>query len=131
MRLSAKSIVSFANINSYRLGSEWTLRAGDPNTLYFQLVDLDQDGIRYMAIASGEDSPTVTVTFPSIDDDAEVTLSATVLPNDASIWSVNVPADAQINSGSVRFSVTVDGITRKFSVLNLTAVEYPDNDGSC
>lgn len=131
MRLSAKAIINYSNINSYKFGNQWTVRSGDANTLYFQLVDLDQDGIRYLPGLSDEDAPTLVVTFPSIDDDAVIALDAAMEANDRSIWSIAIPADSSPSSGNVRFALTADGVTRRFSVLNLMSVENPLNDGSC
>lgn len=130
MRLSAKVIKNYANINNFDYGSEWNHRAGDPNTLYFQVVDLDKDGQRFMLGLAGPAS--INVTFPSIDDDAELTIAATqVDAADSSIWKIDL-TDTQIPaSGNVRFAVTDNAVIRKFGVLGLISVEHPDNDGSC
>jgi hypothetical protein len=42
MRLSARAIVNYANINSFSYVNQWIVNSGDPLMLYFQLVDLDQ-----------------------------------------------------------------------------------------
>ena len=42
MRLSAKPIVNYTDINHFSYVNQWIVSAGDPNVLYFQLVDLDQ-----------------------------------------------------------------------------------------
>lgn len=42
MRLSARAIVNYANINSFSYANQWIVNAGDPLILYFQIVDLDQ-----------------------------------------------------------------------------------------
>jgi len=41
-RLSARAIVNYANINNFSYANQWIVNAGDPLTLYFQIVDLDQ-----------------------------------------------------------------------------------------
>ena len=42
MRLSARAIVNYANINNFSYANQWIVNAGDPLTLYFQIIDLDQ-----------------------------------------------------------------------------------------
>jgi hypothetical protein len=137
MRLSAKVIKNYANINNFDYGSEWTHRAGDPNTLYFQLVDLDKtddkNTLRYMAGIGGSNQPaSVSVIFPSIDDSAQLTIAATqVDAADSSIWKVVLTPSQVPGSGAVQFAVTESTTIRKFSVMALMSVEYPDSDGSC
>jgi hypothetical protein len=130
MRLSAKVIKNYANINNFDYSDVWTHRKGDENTLYFQLVDLDKNGQRYLAGIAAAAS--VQVIFPSIDDETKLTLNAAqVDPNDASIWKIDLAATDLPSSGNVQFAVTEGATIRRFGVLGLMSVEYPDNDGSC
>ncbi len=133
MRLSAYLIKNYANINQFAFESQWQIRAGDPNTLYFQLVDLDQDGLRYLAGIGLSNQPFgVTVKFPSIDDALEI--NATAVQADAadpSVWKVNIASTQQPNAGNVIFSVTEGSDTRTFKLTNALQVEFPGNDGSC
>lgn len=132
MRLSAKAITTFGTINALNFGNEWTVRAGDPNTLYFQLVDLDQDGLRYLAGVGGGNTPaSVQVTFPALDDIQVLSIAATQDANDKSIWSVVLLPSQTPRSGNVQFAVTEGANVRRFNVLNLMSVEYPLSDGSC
>jgi hypothetical protein len=156
MRLSARPILNYANINSFSPGNQWIVRAGDPNTLYFQLVDLDQGpaniiggviplfgpgasvlsgnlGLRYIPGIGVSNQPvSISVTFPSIDDTKVLTYPATLAdPNDGSIWKVTIPALQSPNSGNVQFSVGEGTNIRRFSVLNLISVEFPLSGGSC
>lgn len=134
MRLSSKAILNFANINNFDFGNQWAVRAGDPNTLYFQLVDLDQmdpptkSALRYIP-ASGA---IVTVTFPSIDSAAVVTVTA-ALANaaDGSLWSVALTSTQIPATGNVLMSVNEGGAVRTFSVINMMSVEYPSTSNSC
>lgn len=137
MRLSARPIVNFNSINSMDFGNQWIIRAGDPNRLYFQLVDLDKtDGsacktpMRYVPQPVTPPA-TMQVTFPSIDDDVQIVATATQVSADGSIWYVDLAADQIPGSGSVQFALTMDGAIRRFGVLNMMSVEYPDADGSC
>lgn len=137
MRLSARSVINYVNINSFTYGNQWIIRAGDPNTLYFQLIDLDQvDNSackipqRYMPQPVTPPS-VLTVTFPSLDDAAQIVATATQVASDLSLWSVSLSPSQIPGSGAVQFALTVDGVTRRFGVLGMMSVEYPDSDGSC
>lgn len=128
MRLSAKALINYGSVNQFDYANQWIIRANEPNTLYFQLVDLDQDELRYMAgisLAAG-----VVVTFPSVDDAQVIVANAVQETNDKSIWKVVLSSIQKPNSGSVVFALTEGTVTRKFSVLNLISVEYL-NEGSC
>lgn len=156
MRLSARPLLNYANVNNFSYGNQWTIRAGEQNVLYFQLVDLDQGpanvvgqfapinqfgansalsgsvGLRYMAGVGSANQPVgVTVTFPSIDDLQMINATAVQEPDDKSIWKVTLNENQKPNSGAVIFAISEGGRTRRFNVLQLMAVEYPQNDGSC
>lgn len=156
MRLSARPLLNYANVNNFSYGNQWIVRAGDPNVLYFQIVDLDQGlasvvggpnpifgfqgsgtlsgnvGLRYMVgVGAGNQPAAITVTFPSIDDTQVINAPAVQDPNDKSIWSVTLGPNQKPNSGNVQFAVTEGNSTRRFGALNLISVEYPQNDGSC
>lgn len=132
MRLSAKPILTFANINALSYGNQWTVRAGEINVLHFQLVDLDQASLRYMVGVGVSNQPfAVSMTIPSINDASVLILSAVQADaSDSSIWKVTIPASSTLSGGNMQFSVTEGAITRKFNVLNVLAVEYLE-DGSC
>lgn len=153
MRLTARPLLNYANVNSFSYGNQWIIRSGDPNTMYFQIVDLDQGpanvigqfapanqfganstlsgniGLRYMVGVSGVAA--ITVTFPSIDDTAVITATAVQDPNDKSIWSVTLGPNQQPASGNVQFAVAEGNSIRRFSALNILSVENTFNDGCC
>lgn len=128
-RLTSIPLINFSNINSFTTANQWTIRAGEANTLRFQLIDLEsfQGNLRHMAIAS---PVVVSVTFPSIDDTQVITVTATIDSNDASIFSISLTNVQIPGSGNVQFSVSEGGVARQFSVLNMIAVEQI-NQGSC
>ena len=151
MRLSCVSIKNFSNINDFQYSSQWTIRATDPNTLYFQVVDLDKTtglpnsapvnagfgGVmssypqRYISGIGGSNQPaSVTVTFPSLDPTQTVVVSATQDSNDGSIWNVLLSGIISPSSGNVQFQITEGSTTRVFSVPNMISVEQL-NAGSC
>lgn len=156
MRLSARPLVNFANVNSFSYANQWIVRAGEPVSLWFQLVDLDQGpsnvigqpfslgtfaipstlsgntGLRYVAGVGSANQPfQVAVTFPSIDNTKILTVIAVPDPNDASIFKVSLGANQIVQSGNVQFAVTEGTATRRFNSVNAIAVEYPLDSGSC
>lgn len=133
MRLYAKIIQNFCDINMFGYANGWIVRAGDPNTLYFQLVDLDQGGLRHLAGIGGSNQPySVTVTFPSIDDSQVINAIAVQADaNDSSIWKVSLASNQTPNSGNIQFAVAEGSSIRRFNILNGISVEFPTSDGSC
>jgi hypothetical protein len=159
MRLSARAIINFSSVNVFSYINQWIVRAGDPNTLYFQLIDIDQTvigsisgssstlfggqfnipsgqaniaGLRYLVGIGVLNQPfMVKVTFPSSSKHKEVELIATQADvNDSSIWKLSIPPNLQPFSGNVQFKVIEGQNIRRFNVLNLISVEA-QNDGSC
>lgn len=138
MRLSAVVVQNYASINNFSYANEWQIRANEANTLYFQIVDLDMSDcttkqpLRFIPQPCGSVAPVVTVTFPSVDDDAILTIAATpVDAADGSLWQVDLTALQTPASGNVIFNVTSNCVPRAFGVKNLLRVEYPGDDGSC
>lgn len=128
MRLSAKIIKNFANVNQFSYANEWQIRQGEPNTLYFQLVDLDQDGLRHMPL---DPAASVQVIFPSVNTSAVVTKVASQASNlDGSLWQVSLLDSEKVYSGNVQFRLTENGVTRSFYVMDALKVEML-NEGGC
>lgn len=155
MRLTSTPIINFSNINNFQTSSQWIIRASDPNTLYFQLFDLDNmsqppyvpmnSGFfnaaiqtspqRFIAGVGSSNQPvSMTITFPSLDPTNILTFTATSDPNDASVWSFSLPGYANTAlgpaSGNVMFSLTQGIKTWTWTVVNMLAVEMT-NQGSC
>lgn len=160
MRLTSQPIINFSSINDFQETSQWTIRATDPQTLYFQLFDLDNVNTspfaalnsgffnaaiqsspqRYIAGVSpvcqpGINQPVVMkVTFPSLNGGNTITFVATQDPNDGSVFSIALPGYSNINyapsSGNVQFSLTQGTTTVTWVVTNMIAVEM-NNQGSC
>lgn len=150
MRLSANLIVNFANINQFSYENQWQIRLGDPNTLYFQIVDLDQNinntngsngqnlngptsSLRYMVGCGISNQPfSVQVKFCSIDDTKALTVQAIQVDDcDSSVWSVTLAQTQVVNSGNIYISVTEGTLTRTFRLMNALAVEFNSTCGSC
>lgn len=153
MRLSANLIRTYNNINSFGFG-DWSVRANEPNTLYFQIVDLDQmpwvvrqntswpgivqitddhNSLRYLTGQNGNTPVVVTVTFPSMDcnSSALVVTATAVDAADASLFKVDLTALQVPGSGNVIFSVQEGAVTRKFLVMDAISVENVLSPGQC
>jgi hypothetical protein len=155
MRLTSTPIINFSNINDFQMASQWTIRATDPATLYFQLYDLDNvDTIPYSApfnfgffginqsfpqrfiagVGSSNQPVTMTVTFPSLNAGATLKFTATQDPNDGSVFSIQLPGYTNVGmapaSGNVMFSLTMGLNTYTWTVQNMIAVEFA-NQGCC
>lgn len=154
MRLSAKPIITWCNVNDYVFGNQWIIRSGDPNTLYFQVLDIDQAiggvnqgllvfsgitpvgtvaGLRYLlGIGSSNQPYGITVTFPSLDSRKTIQVAAVQADaNDSSIWKVSLASIQIPQSGNVQFAVQEGSTIRRFSVTNMLSVEDPLDNGSC
>lgn len=129
MRLSARPIINYSDINHFRFASEWSIRQDEPNTLYFQVVDLDQELLRYL---SSDAAYTASVIFPSANaDGSDLTKSALqVSALDRSILSVSLLSTEVPRTGNVRFEFTENGVTRRFTLLQGIVVEKT-NEGGC
>lgn len=134
-RLSAKPIVNFQNINSFKYANQWIVSAGNANTLYFQLVDLDsacspECALRYISGIGALNQPVgLRVTFPSIDCNSIISLLATQQSLDGSIWSVTIPSILTPQTGNVMFQLFEGNNINNFVGLQLIVVNY-QNSGS-
>lgn len=127
MRLSAKPLKNYANINNFDVTTEWNVRDQDVSTLYFQLVDLDKDSLRYMPT---DNIYSIEVTFPALNPvNNVVKVAAQVSALDRSIWKVEILDTDKLSSGNVQFAVTEGSIVKKFSVLQMLNVEKLNNGG--
>lgn len=128
MRLSAQILKNFQNLNSFDKATEWNVRQNEANTLYFQLIDLDQDGLRYIPTGT---SVSVNLTFPAVNPANVISKAANqVSALDKSLWSVNLTDLENPYSGNVQFSITQDGVTKRFTVQQAIVVELL-NQGGC
>lgn len=128
MRLSAQTLKNFQNINSFQKSSEWTIRHDEPNSLYLQLVDLDQEGLRYIPTGS---APSVQVIFPAVNSANTITKTATAVSVlDGSLWKIDLLDTEKPSSGNVQILLTEGGVTRRFVILQGLVVEM-FNQGGC
>ena len=141
MRLSAKVLKNVINVNYWEYANEVYINEGSVNDLYFQIVNLnktpessDMVGIvpefpmRYISQAT---SISVKVTFESIDDAEEFEVNATQpFSDDKSIWKVALTSDQTPKAGSIKITITEDGVEKTFIVQSVIAVDYSEI-GSC
>jgi hypothetical protein len=135
MRLNAKILKNVNNVNSWQSTNQAYMSEGQPNTLHLQIIDLD-----VTTAVDGEKSPAfpqypmrylsqatvlaVTVTFPSVDDDAEFDIvGSQAFVDDKSIWRFNLSAAQIPASGYIKVKVTEDGIDKSFMVRNAVSVD--------
>jgi len=131
VKLSAKILKNVDSVNAFQYTENWVVRsengAGENTSLYFQLVDLDRDQLRYIP-ATGD---SLIVTFPSIDDAAVIQVIASFpYSEDRSIMKIDLLSTQLPSSGAVRFALTESGNTKKFAVQAAIQVEMI-NSGSC
>ena len=133
MRLTSVAITNFSTINDFQEIGQWTIRATDPNTLYYQLFDLDNvttmsspylplnGGFfnaaipslpqRYIAGVGSNNQPfSMTVTFPSLNAGNTLTYTTTPNPYDGSVWSITLPG--YTNAAQAPSSGNVIGLGR-------------------
>lgn len=127
MKLSAKFLKNVNNINSFQYANQWDISEGSANRLYFQIVDKLKEDLRFMTQAV---TYSVSVTFLSIDSNAEITKAAVqAFSDDKSIWYIDLASSEVPNSGAVKFSITQDSIESKFKVEQAIVVDLLENGG--
>lgn len=132
MVLSSKILKNVDSLNAWQYADSWSVGRdgdlGEPATLYFQIVDLDRDGIRFMP----SDLAGMQVIFPALNDALVLTKVAEMaFPNDdRSIWKVELLATDLPQGGVVRFELTDGGVTRRWSVQGALKINKV-NAGGC
>jgi len=140
VRLAAKMLKNVANVNNWQYANQAYVQAGQPNTVYFQIVDLDKlPGVelssvlpdfplRYMSTAT---ALAVEATFPSLDDDTVLIKAASQpFPQDLSIWQVSLASTETPSSGTFTIKLTEDGVDRYLkSIAGVSVTSL--NDGAC
>jgi hypothetical protein len=131
MRISAKILKNVIDINHFSYANQFYMSGFEGETeaasLYIQLIDLDQDSLRYVPSTGA----TLNVIFPALgDNDVEITTTLQPFVGDLSIWKIDVPANNEfISSGNVIFSLTESSQTKRFVIKNALIVQYADQGG--
>lgn len=130
MRLNARPLKNVIDVNHFQYANELYVGgyAGESEAanIYVQLIDLDQDNLRYIPTAG----TTLTVTFSALEDEDSLDLALSQpFAGDASIWVAAVPAGSNIRSGNLIFTMVEGGVTRTFVMKNGLVVEFADAGG--
>lgn len=132
MRLSARPLKNVHSLNSFSYANQLFVSAeageAEATDLFVQIVDLDQEGIRYMP-SSGA---VLTAIFPALDDEDNVSrIAVQPFPQDPSIWRIPMLAGDMVSGGNMIFAITEGGVTKKFVVQNALVVEQIGQGGCC
>lgn len=126
MRLNVKPLKNYQNINSFQTASEWNVMQGEATSIYLQIIDLDQDSLRYVTTSGA-----LTVTFPAVNSANILVKTATLVDTkDTSIFKVDLSASEIPSTGNIQFSLTEGLVTKKF-VLQQGIVVESLNQGGC
>lgn len=130
MRLNAKPLKNIVDVNHFDYANELYIGASDgkseAGTLYVQLIDLDQNNLRYMP----SNGTTLSVLFPALEEEDEITIVMTQpFLQDTSIWAVSIPDGSFIRSGNMIFTMVENGVTKKFVLKNGLVVDHVGQGG--
>lgn len=114
MKLALIALKNYNNVNSFQEVTEISLQQGNPSTLYFRVVDLDQspgDG-KYFRFVPSTDA-TMTITLNDLDTNNIVTKVATMVSSadDRSIWSIPILATDRFTKNSLIATLTTSSVT--------------------
>jgi hypothetical protein len=142
MRINAKIIKNVNNVNSWVFANQAFMTQDQANTMYIQIVDLDQSSdpsveksqsfpqfpVRYIPQGT---SVGIEATFPALEDDEKFTITGTQpFAQDRSIWRFDLSAVQVPSSGNVDFKLTEDGSSKSFKVKNAVQLD-PTSIGGC
>ena len=135
MLLGARLLENVADINHFEVTGNVTVRSGENNFLYIQLVDLNQNkendpsGLRFIPQGSVNK---VTVIFPSIDDNKEFSrIAVQPFTGDESIWRVEILDTDTPSSGNLIILLEEDGKRSRALIEFALSVEDLDELGAC
>lgn len=129
--LSARILTDVANVNNFRYANQARFTAGDPQTIYFQLLDATQDsdrnppGRRYVPLAGA----LVQVTIGLIDQTKQIIRAASqAFPtSDPSIWALTIFSTDQLRGMyDLRFQLT-EGLSVRLGVVHNAVWVDPQN----
>jgi hypothetical protein len=142
MRLNAKVLKNVNSVNSWVFANQAFMTQDQANTMYIQIVDLDQSAdpaieksqahpqfpIRYIPQGTVVG---IEATFPSLEDSEQFTIIGTQpFAQDRSIWKFDLSAVQVPSSGNVDFKLTEDGSSKSFKVKNAVQLD-PTSIGGC
>lgn len=139
MRLGIQLLKGVSSVNDYEVTRQLRINRGETFDVYFQLIDQDRGGLRYMP-ASGS---TVFVELPLFEEAFPTTNNVRDLQDnsirrnadqpfteDASIWRLPLVADDTLVMTTTSMRVTLtEGSDTKITVLDLALVVGPEEKG--
>lgn len=133
MSVALICLKNVSDVNNFEEATELSLVQGNPETLYFRIVNHDRavgDGIYERFIYPTSPTVSLTIKFNAIDTNGSISLPATLaFPNDdRSIYSVPILPSCKIAYGSVQGVLTVGANTYKLELL--TELTQKSNDPS-
>lgn len=114
MKLALIALKNYSNINSFQEVTEISLQQGNPSTLYFRIVDLDQstgDGKYFRFVPSSNATMTVTLTDLDINNTVIKVASMPASLDDRSVWSIPILSTDRITKNSLIATLTTSGVT--------------------
>jgi len=130
MRLGFQIISNVQNVNSFQTPESYTLYTGNPDTLYIQLVNLDQPNdcggyMRWIPLIAD----TLTVQFSSINCNKNLSKTG-VQPfaaDDRSIWSVPILAGDEISAQGIMVTLVSAGQSYTLLAVNQLVTARTDD----
>lgn len=134
MLLGAVILKNVQNVNSFQRSTQVTVRQGNPTTIYFQLVDLEQQdengqALRYVP-SSGA---TMTATINAMNQAYVISRIASqpYSADDRSIWSLTLTASDKPSAGNLDILLTEGATVRTTTITNAVIVWSPNAGSVC
>jgi hypothetical protein len=132
VRLTSKFLKNVDSVNAWSYTDTWVVRSsdgvGEAVSLYFQIADVDRDGIRYIPINTPA-AATIQATFPNLDDTEQFIINGTFpFADDRSIVKLDLLPSQVPASGAVRFSLSENGVTKQWVVFQAITVEKSNSE---
>lgn len=139
MRLGIQPLVNVSSVNDFDAVRQVLINRGETYDLYFQLIDKNKDGLRYIPGATATvlvEIPLFAEAFPTelnvrdVQDNSIRREATAAFADDRSIWTLPLLAEdtANMTSSSIRVTVT-DGASVKIAVLDLALIVGPEEKG--
>lgn len=134
MRIAFKILDKVQNVNSFEEVNEIALQSGNPGTLFFRLVNLEEsvcpdDGQSYLRYIPATPGTSINVKFDNIDSTKQITrVASQPYPlDDRSIWSIPILATDKIAFDSMTVELTIGSDT--YTLRSLTTISSQPSDG--
>jgi hypothetical protein len=131
MRLVYKFLDHIRDVNDFAVLDTLTLVRGNPETVYFQLINKrstdnsSYSDIRYMPDSTAQ----ITITFDHIDSNAVITRVATMAypSDDRSIWKVDILSTDKIAANGMKVSLSEVSGTKTRAIIAASVLVIEDS----